>query len=107
VLHVHRADASRWRLLPPPREPARRPETHASGAKFGYAMAKPKTAEKIRHKSDEDRNDARLTIRLTKELRTATGRCAARDHRTVSNWIVKTLTDAADQRQLVLQVDDN
>jgi uncharacterized protein (DUF1778 family) len=41
-----------------------------------------------------DLSDARLTIRLTSSLRDAIGRCADRERRSVSNWIVKTLEDA-------------
>jgi hypothetical protein len=41
-----------------------------------------------------ERRVARLTLRLPPSLRDAIGRCAEKDRRSVSDWIVRTLEDA-------------
>jgi predicted HicB family RNase H-like nuclease len=41
-----------------------------------------------------ERRVARLTLRLPPSLRDAIGRCAEKDRRSVSDWLVKTLEDA-------------
>lgn len=48
-------------------------------------------------KSDADRRDERITIRITKQLRDAIERAAKKDRRKISDWIVVKLEDAIKQ----------
>lgn len=41
--------------------------------------------------------EVRFTLRLTKQLREAVQRCADKDRRTMSDWIVITLEDAVEK----------
>jgi uncharacterized protein (DUF1778 family) len=43
---------------------------------------------------ERDKRDERMTFRIPSALRASVERAAARDRRTVSDWIVLALTDA-------------
>jgi hypothetical protein len=55
-------------------------------------------ARRLRRRIDDvprgDPRDARMTVRMTRELRAGIDRAAARDRRVVTDWILRILEDA-------------